>query len=119
MTVKEAQREFERIGADLEHAIEQLVERPTAVEEWPATLQATLAVVQRTRQQFPASADSNTFRPMVQRIQGRVQQVHLLLESAALFYCGCLAVGATQGAGYRHDGALEQCATGGRLQLEA
>jgi hypothetical protein len=119
MTVKEAQRELERIGAELENAIEQLVETPTAVEQWPATLQATLEALQRTQRQFPSSAESDTFRPMVQRLQSRVRQVHLLLESAALFYCGCVAVSETDSTGYTHHGALEQFASGGRMQLEA
>jgi hypothetical protein len=119
MTVKEAQRELERIGTDLENAIEQLVERPTEVDQWPATLRATLEAVQRTSAQFPASAESSTFAPMVERIQSRVRQVHLLLESAALFYCGCVAVGGTQSNGYTHEGALQQLAAGGRMQLEA
>jgi hypothetical protein len=119
MTVKEAQRELERVGAELENAIEQLVETPTAVERWPATLQTTLEALQRTQRQFPSSAESDTFRPMVQRIQSRVRQVHLLLESAALFYCGCVAIGGTHCTGYTHEGALEQFTGGGRMQLEA
>ena len=119
MTVKEAQRELERIGADLESAIEQLVERPAAVDQWPVTLRSSLEAVQRTREQFPASANREAFRPMVQRIQERAQQVQMLLESAALFYCGCVAVGTTQGTGYGQDGSFQQFAASGRMQLEA
>lgn len=119
MTVREAQRELERIGADLERAIAQLVETPTAVERWPVTLRATLDALERTRQDFPARVESDTFRPMIDRIQSRVKQVNALLESAALFYCGSLAVGGTDGGGYTHDGALQQFAAGGRMQLEA
>jgi len=119
MTVKEAQRELERVGAELDKAIEQLVDRPTAVDQWPATLRTTLETLQRTRAQFSASAESQVLGAMVQKIQSRVKQVHLLLESAAMFYCGCVAVAPTHGAGYTCDGALESFAAGGRMQLEA
>ncbi len=119
MTEKEAQRELARLEADLENAIAQLVNAPAAPEGWPVTLQAALKALQKIKAQVPAAAESGKLRLMMQRIQQRVKQVQLLVESAALFYWGCAAVTRTQGAGYTHAGALEECAVSGRMQLEA
>lgn len=119
MTEKEAQRELVRIEADLEQVIEQLVKTPAAVDRWPATLKAVSAAIQRMKLVFPATVDRCMFAPMIQSIQQRMRQVNLLVESAALFYWGCVAVTNTQSAGYTHAGALEEFASGGRMQLEA
>jgi hypothetical protein len=119
MTEKETQRELARLEADLENAIAQLVKAPASPEGWPVTLQAALKTLQKSKTQFPAAADRGKFRLVMQRIEQRVKQVQLLVESAALFYWGCAAVTRTQGAGYTHAGALEEFAEGGRMQLEA
>lgn len=119
MTGKEAQLEFARIEATLGEAIWELVETPTAVDRWPASLQAAMVALQSANSQLSVSARNGSFFPLVERLQSRVKQVHLLLESAALFYCGCVAVRATQAGGYTPAGALEPWTGGSRLQLEA
>ncbi len=138
MTVQEAQRELERVGAELDTAIEQLVGGPSAVDpsavnhsavdpsavnQWPATLKAAAAALQNAKEQLPPAGAGTfareTFTPLLERIQTRVSRVHMLLESAALFYCGCVARAVPEHAGYAADGALQQSAAGGRMQLEA
>lgn len=119
MTENEAQRELARVAADLDSAIAQLVNRPAAADGWPASLAAASAVFVRIRSQVPVAVDRQTLRPLLTSIEQRVKRVNLLVESAALFYWGCVAVTRTQGAGYTHEGALEEFALGGRMQLEA
>lgn len=119
MNDKEAQRELVRIAADLDEAIEQLVSTPTAAAGWPVTLKRALASLERTRGQLRASAAKRAFRPLLDNIQQRVRRVQLLVDAAAMFYWGCVAVTKTQGAGYTHEGAFEEVALGGRMQLEA
>ena len=92
---------------------------PTEVAGWPRSLRTALEALEKTRAQYPAAQENKTFAPLLQSIQTRVKQVHVLLEAAALFYCGCMAVGAAEGAGYTYEGALEQSVGGGRMQLEA
>jgi hypothetical protein len=119
MTEKEAQRELGRIEAELENAIAQLVKTPAAADSWPVALKAALTALQRVRAQFPVPADRRALRPLLQSIEKRVKQVQALVDSAAIFYFGCVAVTRTQGVGYTHEGALEEFAVGGRMQLEA
>jgi hypothetical protein len=121
MNARDAQREFERLGSELDSAVEQLVTAPTAVDEWTATLRAAVETVERTRTAVPAMAASEGFRALIARMQQRTRQVEVLLESAALFYCGAVAVGGapqTPG-GYTYEGIAEQFAASGRMQLEA
>lgn len=119
MTVKEAQHELERAGRELEKVVAQLVETPTEAGRWPAGLKLALDALQRTRDECPAARNDESFTAMLKTIHTRVTQVELLLESAALFYFGVLAIGAHEGAGYTYEGALQQSAFGGRMQLEA
>lgn len=119
MTDKEAQRELVRIDAELTTAIEQLVKTPAAITTWPVSLQAALTGLQRTKAQLPATANKRALRPFLKQIQQRMKEVNALVEAAAMFYWGSVAVTRTQGAGYTHEGALEEFAVGGRMQLEA
>lgn len=119
MTGKEAQRELERIEVELDRAIEQLVKTPAAADSWPVSLQAALAGLERIKAQFSRPADKRALRPFLERIQQRMKQVNALVEAAAVFYWGSVAVTRTQGTGYTHEGALEEFAVAGRMQLEA
>jgi hypothetical protein len=119
MTIKDAQCELAEVGAILEQAIEQLSQRPTAFDQWTRTLASAAAKLQRTRDLCAESAVSQAIRPLVRCLDTRAKQVQVLLDSAASFYCGCVAVRASQGGGYTPSGTLEPLTGGGRMQLEA
>lgn len=119
MTAKEARRELERIAAELENVIAQLIERPAAVDRWPAALRGIAEGLQKIRQQFPRAEENSALGPLVGAVQSRMTRLEALIESAAHFYFGCLAVPATQSYSYAPDGAVESFVARGRLRLEA
>ena len=119
MTAKDAKRELERAGSELDKAITLLVSMPAEVSSWPASLRTASESLQRTRAEFPALGEVSGCGPLLVGLKSRVKQVHALLESAALFYCGCVAISAPEGSGYNCEGALEQSVLSGRMQLEA
>lgn len=120
MTISEAQRALEQIEAALDRSIEQLVQHPTSADQWPGTLRAAAQALQTVKSQFPlASTGREVLRSLLQSIQKKGAQAHLLLESAALLTFGCLAIASPQSYCYAADGALEQTYSSGRIRLEA
>jgi hypothetical protein len=120
MTDRELRREFERIEGILQSVAHELVEAPHAVCQWPDTLRSSLAALEKIRDEGSLVERDHAFHSLLRRIQARVEQVSLFLDSALLFYCGCVAIRMPQPGSYTHEGALqEQFASGGRMQLEA
>ena len=119
MNFKEAKREFERLGAVLDEAAQQLVEAPSGAARWPGTLERAGVALRGLKAQCEASGLHPAFAGRLKLIERQVQRIHLLLESAAAFYCGCVALRATEAGGYTPDGTIEQLTSSERMQLEA
>jgi len=119
MTSKELRRDLERIETSLGETIQELVAMPADGGDWPLKLASASETLQKVCAKYGLLAGKRELVPHWKNIQDLVSRVQRLLDSAAIFYCGCAAVVTPQPASYAPTGEMQHTSAGGRIQIEA
>ncbi len=119
MAVEQVRQSLERADESLRCAIAQLVEMRFGAPDYLAALNNAAQHLRSATAGAGPVVETQTLKPIVQRLRTSAARVQALLDSAAAFYCGWTSATPAGPDTYAPDGQLQRDGSAGRMVLNA